>query len=60
MNKKSAGLCTNCASPAFFDRCAVCLEKLRTYRRNKYRKKHGIPLDAPLDNRGRPRKEPKP
>lgn len=58
IEKQNQGLCIICAKPA--DSGSVCSEhrdQRRTHSREYYRKKHGIPLDAPLSTRGRKRLE---
>lgn len=46
---ESAGLCRQCPRLAVSGQlfCETCLEKSRSACRNRYRLKHGIPLDAP-------------
>ena len=56
LKKKKAGLCVQCGKKrvtAFH--CIECAAKHRTNARNQYRKRHNIPLDAPLYKTGRPR-----
>jgi hypothetical protein len=48
------GKCRYCSNPLFTkNHCESCAEKVRIMARNRYRKKAGIPLDAPLSPRGR-------
>jgi hypothetical protein len=48
------GKCSCCREPLFTKRhCKRCAEKVRTLARNAYRKKAGIPLEAPLRKAGR-------
>ena len=55
LRKKAAGLCTRCGSAvAKSTLCDPCRAINRTECRNVYRRKKGIPLDAPI-LRGRPR-----
>jgi hypothetical protein len=48
------GLCRQCPCPAEGLFCTACRDKERTRARNRYRTKHGIPLNAPI-RRTRPR-----
>ena len=49
------GKCYTCGRPKTRSLCEDCLEEVRKATLIRYRKKHGIPLDAPLSGRGRPR-----
>jgi len=50
------GLCCICAKPKVSKNfCTACREKNRNANIIRYRTKVGIPLDAPLSKRGRPR-----
>lgn len=40
--------------------CEACLQRYRELNRASYRRKHGIPLDAPLLRHGRPREKNQP
>ena len=53
------GLCIKCSKPAVNGGryCARHQAYERVRNRNRYRKAKGIPLDAPLSTRGRPRTE---
>ena len=53
----AAGNCPRCGNVAPTDEryCALCKEAVRVANRNIYRKRHGIPLSAPLRVSGRPR-----
>ena len=56
IEKRDAGLCIKCGKTA--ERGGLCLHHLelrRTDGRNRYRKKRGIPLDAPISKNGRKR-----
>ena len=56
-----AGCCGTCGVERKLDdggtrvHCGSCAEKTRKLRRDAYRLKAGIPLDAPLAKQGRPR-----
>ena len=54
----SQGLCMICAKPrqGYAYLCDSCHAKNRILARNRYRRKHGIPLTAPLYP-GRPRRK---
>lgn len=55
--RRASGLCYICGSEPAIDgwHCNGCREKGRASRRNYYRKKVGIPLNAPISKCGRPR-----
>jgi hypothetical protein len=54
--RRDAGLCITCATPAVDGwHCQRCKEANAVRLRNRYRLRHGIPLDAPLWSRS-PRK----
>lgn len=55
LKRRKAGLCVTCGKPAKSQHCKACWAKRRDYNRNRYRRKHGIPLDAPI-TRGRIRR----
>lgn len=50
LKKLATGLCELCGKKPISTtyHCVDCAEKQRTRRRNNYRLKHGIPLDAGL------------
>ena len=48
LRRREAGLCVTCGKKAKAQMCKVCWAKRRDYNRNRYRKAHGIPLDAPI------------
>ena len=55
--KVAAGLCQICGAPAAGGgHCRVHHEESRARSRAYWRTKAGIPMDAPLSNKGRPRK----
>jgi len=58
LKQRSKGLCGICARAALDGTgfCVKCHKKRQAYMRNHYRRKMGIPLDAPLIRSGRPRK----
>jgi hypothetical protein len=54
--RRANGQCVKCSLPSGRDfYCEACRERTRESNRARYRAAHGIPLDAPLDRRGRPR-----
>lgn len=56
---KEKGLCITCGKPrdpASPIHCEAHLEATRTAKRNAYRRKNGIPTDAPVSPKGRKRK----
>ncbi len=55
---RAMGLCWLCGDKVHGDSpfCLKHRDDARTRRRNLYRRKVGIPLDAPLSKAGRPRK----
>lgn len=57
--RMAAGVCITCSGSELADRfrCAGCAEKNRTANRNRYRKKHGIPLDAPVSRYSKTQRE---
>lgn len=57
--QKALGLCLSCLQPsADGTRCEYHAERNRIANRNRYRLKHGIPLNEPYEHWGRPRKNP--
>jgi hypothetical protein len=57
------GTCTSCGkrprnkeSGSTLRLCPICADRARVCNRNAYRKRQGISCDAPIDERGRPRR----
>ncbi|MCK5605074.1 hypothetical protein KAR91_24505 [Candidatus Pacearchaeota archaeon] len=52
--QESEGKCTKCNEPLFSKcYCKAHTEEMRERARNRYRKKNGLPLNAPLTKTGR-------
>lgn len=49
------GKCMICSTPSKTILCDDCNAKSRDRQRKLYRIRNGIPVDAPISNRGRPR-----
>lgn len=58
LKQKAARRCHQCAHPApGGGMCQECREKVRARNRERYRISHNIATQAPLQGRGRPRKD---
>lgn len=57
LNAVAAGRCEKCGVPKLPHcvHCESCRIKNRETSRNHYRRRHGIPLDAPIGPQGRKR-----